>query len=252
LCPIEFGGLYADPFRAALGAVAASLVAAGVAVYAAFTGPAMPRHMQQIIPFVKVAVGMYVAMGVPNPAEIISGSGVIILALLLPLRPSGSIQSGGRAFLALSAALHTGIAYPVAGSQIAWSSFLLIAASYVCLWDGLSELRALVAAMPASNRIVVTGLVCLGLASYHGSRTPVAALEGRVQNLHPLPFKGATSIRRTMRNRRRPSSGCRPPHTLARCVQPGWRRRLDRPAGNGTSSYRLHHGTQAGDQSRRL
>ena len=193
--PIQFGGLYVYPFHAPLRAVAASLVAAGIAIYASHQGAAMPWHLQRLIPVFKVAVGLYVALGMRNPAQIIGGSGVVILALLLPLHPSGSSQSFGRAFLALSAALHTGTAYPVAGSQIAWSSFLLIMAWYVCLWDGLAGLRAAVADIPASRRVAATGLVCLGLAFYHGSRTPVAALEAGLQNQRPLPFEGATSIR---------------------------------------------------------
>ena len=128
LRPMQFGSLYVNPLQPPLGAVAASLVAAGIAVYASHQRSAMPWHLQQVLPLFKVVVGLYVALGVRNPAEIIGGSGVIVLALLLPFRSSGSSESFGRAFLALSAALHTGTAYPVAGSQIAWSSFLLIMA----------------------------------------------------------------------------------------------------------------------------
>jgi hypothetical protein len=50
----------------------------------------MRLHLQHVIAIFKVVVGLYVALGVPGAAEIIGGSGAIILALLLPLRANAS------------------------------------------------------------------------------------------------------------------------------------------------------------------
>ena len=161
LRPLQIDSVYVLPLQLPPGAVAASLVAAGIAVHASHQRSAIPWHLQQVLPLFKVVVGLYVALGVLTPSEIIGGSGVIILALLVPFRSSASPESFGRAFLALSAALHTGTAYPAAGSQIAWSSFLLILASYVCLWDGLAALRESVADTPAFSRMAATGCLCL-------------------------------------------------------------------------------------------
>jgi hypothetical protein len=151
--------------------------------------------LQQLLPLFKLAVGLSVALGVWNRVEIISGSGVIVLALLLPSGSSESSEPFGRAFLALSAAMHTATAYPVAGSQVIWSSFLLILASYICVWDGLTELRVPVAGIPPLGRVAATGFLCLGLVNYYASLTPVAALKAQSRAQVPLPFEGSTSIR---------------------------------------------------------
>jgi hypothetical protein len=195
LRPLQFGSVYVYPLQLPHGAVAASLVATGFAAYASHQGLERPWPLQQVLPLFKVIVGFSVALGFWNPVEIIGGSGVIILALLVPLRSTGSSESFGRAFLALSAALHTATAYPVAGSQVAWSSFLLIMASYVCVWDGLAELRVLVAEAPAVSRVAGTGFLCVGLAVYYASLAPVAALKSLFHDQVALPFDGATSIR---------------------------------------------------------
>src|SRR4029077_13047044 len=126
---------------------------------------------------------------------IIGGNAVIVLALLVPLGSSAPSESFGRAFLALSAALHAATAYPVAGSQIVWSSFLLIVASYVCVGDGLAYLRTFVADTPAFARAAATGFLCWGLAVYYASLTPVADLRTQFRTEVPLPFEGAQSIR---------------------------------------------------------
>jgi len=195
LRPARMSNAFVIPLHVPLGSVVTSLVSAAIAMYVSQQGLGLLRRTRQIQPLVKVVVGIYVLLFVlGNPPEIIGGSGAIVLALLLP-RSNNDGERFGRAFLALSAAFHTSTAYPVAGSQIGWSSVLLIVASYVCLWDGLEEMRSAVAEAPDLNRMIATGFLCLALAVHYDMSTPLAALEATFENQISLPFEGASSIR---------------------------------------------------------
>jgi hypothetical protein len=195
LRPARMSNAIVVPLQVPLGSVAVSLLAAAIAMCASQEEWGLLERTRQIQPLLKVGVGVYVVLfGMRDAPEIIGGSGAIVLALLLP----GSNEAGerfGRAFLALSAAFHTSTAYPVAGSQIGWSSFLLIVASYVCLWDGLAELRSAATEAPDLNRVIATGFLCLGLALHYDTLAPLATRESAFQNEVSLPFEGATSIR---------------------------------------------------------
>jgi hypothetical protein len=192
--PARMSNLIVAPLQVPVEAVVVSLAAAGVAMYAMHSGPHVLQHAEPILPLLKVGVGLYIILAGAKPAEIVGGSAAIVLALLL-WRSSSEHEPFGRSFLALSAALHTGTAYPVAGSQMAWATFLLIVAAYVCLWDGLAGLRSTITAVPSLNRVLATGLFCGAAAVYYASLTPLAGVEAASRNRIPLPFTGASSIR---------------------------------------------------------
>ena len=194
--PALFPDLYINPFRTVPRIVAISLASAAAALFVAGRVSPLAVQFQPYFPAMKVIVGLYVIFWLGlDPVQVVCAGGLVVLALLAGDGRGQRGEQFGRGFLALSAALHTCTAYPVAGSQMWWSSFLLILAAVVCLWDGVATIRTMAAGSAAFYRLTGTALICLSLAVYHTALTPLASWEALYRNQVPLPYDGSTSTR---------------------------------------------------------
>jgi hypothetical protein len=187
--PASLADVFVVPFRAVPRGVAISLAAAGLALFIA----RRDSGVQPYLGVLKVGVGLYVGFWLRlEPAELVSVSGLVVCALLCDCRAG---EPFARGFLGVSAALHTLTAFPVAGSQLAWSSFLLILAAVVCVWDGLRTARITAVESAAFHRIAGTALLCLSLAVFHANFVPVGSVEALYRSRVPLAHQGSTSTR---------------------------------------------------------
>ncbi len=157
------------------------------------------------------------AVGIRGAAQLAAGSVVWLVAderlpvgplaplpllwlALLPA-PAGARAGGlGRRLLVMLAVLQTLHAYPVAGSQVAWATFLFLPVGAILLADGWRRLVAALGPAPACRlRGVRAAGAALGLLLVGGVATSLSATEARVRAAFeagvPLGLPGAETIR---------------------------------------------------------
>ena len=193
--PIALADVYVNPFRVPPLPVALSVAVAAMAVLVRRRGSRVLVWLRPILPAIKIGSGLYVIFWLGlYKQEIVAFSAVVIFALLADIESMPRPQWFGRVFLASSAAFHACTAYPVAGGHMWWSTFQLIAAAIVCVWDGAAALRALVSRAAPFIRVAATALACAALVRYYLSTIPTEAIQGLYQAEVPLPFEGSTLV----------------------------------------------------------
>jgi Concanavalin A-like lectin/glucanases superfamily len=179
------------------GALVLTSVAVGAIAMLAFRRHS-PRltSWQPAVSIFKVATGLLVILRLGTvESDLIGLTALVILALLVPDQAHEPEEWFGRSFLAASAAWHACAAYPVAGSQVSWSSFQVTLAAYLCLWDGFSGPRRAIAASHRWSHVAATAMICVGWALFDRSLTPLDAVRTTYASHVSLPFHGATSTR---------------------------------------------------------
>jgi hypothetical protein len=132
-----------------------------------------------------------VTVGYPEIGE----AAVVLGTLLLGAGRHRDGRDFGWGFLALSAAFATCIAFPVAGSQISWSSILLTVAGGICVWDGLAWLAGLAPGRHAMAPALTAAAGCAVIV-WSASVALATAWPQVVYDVSiALPFPGAESIR---------------------------------------------------------
>lgn len=146
--PASFATVFSTPVRIAgqalVGAFVSLLLAAGYLVSSRAASPDGMR-LRWLFWWLKLGGGVVGLAAAMSGASGAMGIGPMLLWLVLarPVgRPWSSAQWLPRAVLASAAALQTLQAYPVAESQLAWATYLLIPAMVVCVLDALDELEA--------------------------------------------------------------------------------------------------------------
>lgn len=126
--------------------------------------------------------------------------GALALTPFLWLGLAGRPAEGGALLLAMVAVLQTLHAYPVAGTQVAWATFLAVPVAGVALADGWRGTRAALEAAgalgAAPGRLVGTALG-LGLVAVaaSGAYATHRRLEAAYRQAMPLGLPGAERIR---------------------------------------------------------
>jgi hypothetical protein len=134
----------------------------------------------------------------------LSWSVPLVWVAAVPTRGEGaqSERRFARVFLPALALLQTLHAYPVAGSQIAWASFLLVPVGAVCIADGLRELRDLSERAPGGRSLAgfaldAIAVVLLAKVLIAGIAFPAQHYSSLYRFRVPLGLPGAESIRVT-------------------------------------------------------
>ncbi len=174
--------------------------AIGVAIAAAVALGALPRSRPwpTIGALARIGAGILILSAVFDPQP---------LALPIALLWVAAVPTGNdaptpaarfvRLFVPALAVLQALHAYPVAGSQVRWSTFLFIMVGAVCISDGLSELGVSALGLRgASQRLATAG--ALGVVIWVGLTGLVLPLRDSSQIYHaatPVNVWGATRIR---------------------------------------------------------
>ena len=197
--PVALTGIYVDPlvFRdyQSRSFIALSLAVTGLAMFHVIKRPKLAAWIWPAAPIIKLMVAGYIIVEVENPWPAIAGSALMAFALLIPGEAVHRNDSFGRTFLATSAAWHACTAYPVAGSQVYWSSFLIILGAYVCLWDGLHSIWRRVGTDSRGRAVAATALACGAWAVYLTDRTPLEAVRTDYASHVALNLPGARLTR---------------------------------------------------------
>jgi hypothetical protein len=145
-----------------------------------------------------------------GPVQLLAGVFLWLVDLLgetLPLLWLALVTPGtgapgpalGRSLLVATAVLQALHAYPVAGSQVAWATFLLIPVGGVLIVDGWrasAPLRSHLGTSPVARRAVAAGL---GVALLAGAAASLAETGGRLRRVYhagvPLGLPGGEPIR---------------------------------------------------------
>jgi hypothetical protein len=195
LRPFGLADVYINAFKVP---PVSAIVSLGVAAFAVFGvrhySTAFGRLMP-LLPVLKIVTGLYVVYWLVYDKQAIVGfSAVLIVVFLAGLHTAPRAERFGRVFLALSAMFHACTAYPVAGSQMWWSTYLLILIGVVCAWDGMMLLVHTIRTTSTSTRTVATTLACVVVAAYFPRTTPVWYVKEVYEANPALPFDGSTSI----------------------------------------------------------
>ncbi|HET9555028.1 MAG TPA: hypothetical protein VFP50_18830 [Anaeromyxobacteraceae bacterium] len=177
-----------------------ALLLAGAAVVArrAFQDPVASR----LVGFVKIVGGVQlIALFGPALRAGAALPAMLVLAALLAV-PLGSWSEDAihsRRILLVVGVLQPLHWFPVAGSQVAWGSFLLALIAFVNVGDGISELAPAVAELPAKppwGRALpaAAGLLLIGAVALRADLWPWAAY-ARFDSLAELQLPGAAGIR---------------------------------------------------------
>lgn len=205
--PLRTPGVFFFPLRLASWATAAalaSLVAAATVVVLRRRGPSGWPIAPALDGSIRLLGGaaMWLAAAGLLPAGPFSVS-LPLLWLPLAARPSEGAAPFeiGRALLVAMAVMQALVAYPIAGSQAAWASFLFVPVGGMAVADGWRALRLL----PAPGRWqtgslwrtaeVALGVTVVGLALHVAVVMPLASFRYRYATSEPLALHGAGSIR---------------------------------------------------------
>ena len=212
--PLRQAGAFTIPWQLSRRLYAVDVVAVGAAAaywYASRRrGGGAGPVWQVLVSLFSLGIGITMALSVtgkmlPFEAGEVPGYSISMLpfAFLALVAPPPSLASRDLAFgrlllpvLAVLQALH---AYPVAGSQTMWSSFLLIPVGILCVGNGVRGLAALVT--EPSDRMALAGFaaVCVVVFSWFGVnayiREPEREAHGAYDAAVPLNLPGAEDIR---------------------------------------------------------
>ncbi len=164
---------------------------------------------QALVSLFSLGIGVFMALSVTGkmlpfdsgelPGYVLSFLPLAWLALVAPPKSLASPDlSFARLLLPLLAVLQALHAYPVAGSQTMWSSFLLIPVGVICVGNGVRGLAELV---EDTDRVALAGLgaVCVvvfGWFMVNGYlREPLKEARATYDAATPLELPGAEDIR---------------------------------------------------------
>jgi len=169
------------PAGAWLAAISLLGIAIGVAMAPSVAGKTFPFDDGSVLDYPLSMLGFcWVALIAPPPG---ARPPAAFARLLLPL-------------LAVLQALH---AYPVAGSQTLWSSFLLIPVGAICVANGVRGLYRVLDGRPERPALVAAGAVGAALLLWtifdHSMREPLHEARGAYDASVSLDLPGAESIR---------------------------------------------------------
>lgn len=164
LTPLKTPEVGILPFRFRDYALLSAAFSVSVAVWVWF-GSHHPR-LGLILNTLRIALGV-------TGAVILVGNGQALLKYVLPwswlvLFPAARIGMFGRVLLAIMTGFQSLQAYPIAGTQMALASVLLVLLSTVCIFDAISALRlpeivrARTSGWPTGRRSLVQSAVALG------------------------------------------------------------------------------------------
>jgi len=197
--PVQHPARFAIPLGLSLQTLWWSVFGLGIAVVFAWTGRRAPAVHDVVVGPGRVAAGALVLW-----TSYSGGLKSTTLSVALPLvwtavataTPGRTI---GRRLLVLMAVFQSLHAYPIAGSQMSWATFLLIPVGATALADGVAWIQesrphwiARIGASPAFPSVLVAGvLLSFGLSSFRTNFGPVRqAYEAAV----PLDLPGATRV----------------------------------------------------------
>lgn len=155
-----FSGSLPVPLETIAWDTAAVVVAAALAAFGALDD----RRWRSIAGVARIGVGAAILLGVlgDDPLQV-----PVTLAWVAAIPPGGEVMTPHarfvRMFLPAFAILQTLHAYPVPGSQIAWSALLLVPVGAVCVADGLTDLKDSLEAGHALGRVVAGVALILSL-----------------------------------------------------------------------------------------
>ena len=191
LAPARFPTLFVIAWRVSAVAVVMGAVSLALAVLSARLDRA---RRAALAVWVKLAMGAGVAITLLwDRSALIAIAPLIWVTMISPRdEPSRPDALFPRAVICLLAALYLLTAYPVAGSQQAWATMLLIPAAILNLADAWSvlELRA----HPGVRRATQAALLGVVVVAYSAIFNPVGLLE-KHRALSPLNLHGASRIR---------------------------------------------------------
>ena len=205
LQPLAFAGIFFTEVRIGGHAV----VAAGVSLMAAFVYVSLPKAERSepttgrwVFWWLKLAAGLlgiYLAVKLPQ-ALLALGPALVWLVLVRPFgEPWRYEQWLPRVVLANVAALQTLQAYPVAGSQVSWATFLMIPTMVLCAVDAIADLSAtrarhLIKEAPVARSVLGTAAV-VGVLVVYAAQADVVGARRRYQAFSPLSLPGSQRVR---------------------------------------------------------
>ena len=191
LAPARFPTMFVIEWRVSLGAV----VVAALSLTLTVVSSRLDRARRAVL-----AVGMKLAFGagvavisIWDRRLLIAVAPLIWVTLISPRHEPSRLEAlFPRAVVCLMAALYLLIAYPVNGSQQAWSTMLLIPAAVLNLADAASVLALRMDS--TARRATQVALLALVVMAYSAIFDPIRLLE-KHRALSPLDLPGARRIR---------------------------------------------------------